>query len=103
MEYNANTKDLPKFNGYIVISCGGSDLVLSNAKEVKKAFNVPYICFSKNYLARCNFSCIIDSYTHLILDCTLAENKSFEPKLAIEHIKNLSKRININRTITLYD
>ncbi len=99
----ADTTGLPKFKGYIILSNDGSDLTLPNTDEVKEAFNVPHIAFSKNYLARCKVSCIVDSYTRLILDCTLNPKGSSEPKLAIEHIKNLSERMNLEKTITLYD
>ena len=94
---------LPKFKGYTIFSCDGSELALPNTDEVKEAFNVPHIAFSKNYLARCKVSCIVDSYTRLILDCTLNPKGASEPKLAIEHMKNLSERINLEKTITLYD
>ena len=78
-------------------------MALPNSAEVKEAFNIPHIAFSKNYLARRKVSCIVDSYTQLILDCTLNPEDSSEPELAIKHIKNLSKRINLEKTITLYD
>ena len=99
----ADTKGMPKFKGYSVYSCDGSDTDLPNSAEVKEAFNVPHIAFSKNYLARCKVSCIVDSYTRLILDCTLNPKGSSEPELAIEHIKNLSKRIDLEKSIIVYD
>ena len=99
----ADTTGLPKFKDYTIISCDGSDLALPNSAEVKEAFNIPHIAFSKNYLARRKVSCTVDSYTRLILDCTLNPKGSSEPELAIEHIKNLSERINLEKTITLYD
>ena len=98
-----NKKDLVKFKGYLVFSCDGSKLALPNYEEVKKAFNIKWDYYARTYLARTRVSCIIDSYSNLILDCILTENENSEPKLAIEHMKNLNKRIGVKKTITLYD
>ena len=52
---------------------------------------------------RARVSCFLDVHSKHILTAKIAETTTNEVDLAIEHLENLKKRLNIKKLITIYD
>ena len=102
-EIYKNTGCLPKFKGYRLMACDGSEITLPNRESTKKEFKVFKNKPSTPYLSRCRASCIVDSLTQLILDVNLVDKTVSEVDLAIEHLKNLNQRHDMGKSIMIFD
>mgnify|MGYP004444324393 CR=1 FL=1 len=119
-----DTSHLQKFKGYFIFSNDGTDLQLPNHEKIKEIYYSEVGCknllkkyseklleFSKNidnrlkhYLARARVSCIVDSYSNLIIDVKIVKKEISEIELAIDHLKRLKKRnYDLKKIIFVYD
>ena len=94
---------LKKYKGYLLMSIDGTELKLPNKKETKE-FRIKIHSLLKKALNRLKMSCVVDSYSHLIIDVLIDKKGASEVKLAIKHIKRLAKRgLNLKQTIFIAD
>lgn len=96
-------KGFSKFKGYIICACDGSIFDLPNTPTTKKAFNIPPDTVFKRFLSRGRVSCILDVHSKHILTSKIVSKSVSEVKLAIEHLNNLNKRLNLTKLIVIYD
>lgn len=95
-------KGFSKFKGYIICACDGSIFDLPNTPTTKKAFNIPPDTVFKRFLSRGRVSCILDVHSKHILTSKIVSKSVSEVKLAIEHLNNLNKRLNLTKMIVIY-
>ena len=92
-----------KFNGYIVCACDGSIVDLPNVTLTREEFPLGDENLLKENRIRARVSCFLDVHSKHILTAKIVETTTNEVDLAIEHLENLKKRLDINKIITIYD
>lgn len=100
--YN-KSDELKEFKGYIIFGCDTSVVDCPNTPLTKKEMEVPEDNVVTQYLSRARISAITDDLNHFILSSEIAPKKTSEISLAINHINDLKDKININKTIIVYD
>ncbi len=100
--YNVSD-ELKKYKGYVIFGCDTSVVDCPNTPLTKKEMNVPEDNSVTKYQSRARISAITDDLNHFILSSEIAPKKTSEIKMAINHINDLKDKINLNKTITVYD
>ena len=95
--------ELKEFKGYWIFGCDSSVIDCPNTPTVKKEMSVSEDNVVQQYQSRARISAITDDLNHFILTSEIVPKKSSEAELAINHINNLKDKINIEKTITIYD
>lgn len=96
-------KGFSKFKGYVVCACDGSIFSLPITKTTRKEFDVPDDSIFEVHRVRSRVSCIMDVNSKFILTSKIVERSVDEITLALDHLKELNKRFNIRKFITIYD
>ena len=91
------------FKGYIIAACDGSIFQLPVDRKTREEMDVKKTTIFKKYNSRARVSCILDVNSKHILTAKIASKRIKETALAIEHLNNLKRRINIKKLITIYD
>lgn len=91
------------FKGYIVAACDGSIFQLPVDRKTREEMDVKKTTIFKKHNSRARVSCILDVNSKHILTAKIASKRIKETALAIEHLNNLKRRINIKKLITIYD
>lgn len=102
-ELYGNFRGFSKFNGYIVCACDGSIVDLPNVTLTREEFPLGDENLLKENRIRARVSCFLDVHSKHILTAKIVETTTNEVDLAIEHLENLKKRLDINKIITIYD
>ena len=91
------------FEEYTILIIDGSDFQLPNIKITKEEFNVAQdsIVYTQPPLAK--GSMLIDAKYNLVVDCILTDFKSNERELVKQHIINIEDKINLEKTIIIFD
>lgn len=92
-----------KFKDHIVCACDGSIVDLPNVTLTREEFPLGDENLLKENRIRARVSCFLDVHSKHILTAKIVETTTNEVDLAIEHLKNLKKRLNIKKLITIYD
>ena len=92
-----------KFKDYIVCACDGSIVDLPNVTLTREEFPLGDENLLKENRIRARVSCFLDVHSKHILTAKIVETTTNEVDLAIEHLENLKKRLNIKKLITIYD
>ena len=92
-----------KLKGYIVSACDRSIVDIPNVTLTRIQFLVGDEHLLKEKRIRARVSCFLDVHSKHILTAKIAETTVNEIDLAIEHLKNINKRFNIEKLITVYD
>lgn len=92
-----------KFKGYIVCACDGSIVDLPNVTLTREEFPVDDKNLLKEKRIRARVSCFLDVHSKHILTTKIVETTVNEIDLAIEHLKNIKERFDIEKIITIYD
>ena len=96
-------KGFSKLGEFIIVACDGSIFHLPNTIITKIVFDIPIFNIFKRFLSRARVSCILDVNSTLILSAKIVSRNIDEITLAIEHLKDLSSRMDISKLLTLYD
>ena len=96
-----NLKGFPRFKSYIVCACDGSIFSLPITKTTRKEFDVPDDSIFEVHRVRSRVSCIMDVNSKFILTSKIVERSIDEITLALDHLKELNKRFNIRKFITI--
>lgn len=96
-------KNFSKQKDYIICACDGSIMDLPNVILTRKEF--PYFenTLLKRKPIRARVSCFLNINSEHILTAKIVEREIDEITLAIEHLKNLKSRFNLEKLITIYD
>ena len=100
--YSEN-KHFSDFKGYIVTACDGSIFDLPNVTLTHQEFDIEDKTKFSNQRIRARVSGIMDVNSKLMLTCKIVERTIKETNLAMEHLKDLKSRFNIEKMITIYD
>lgn len=92
-----------KFKDYIICACDGSIVDLPNVTLTREEFPLGDENLLKENRIRARVSCFLDVHSKHILTAKIVETTTNEVDLAIEHLENLKKRLNIKKLITIYD
>jgi len=92
-----------KFKGYFVCACDGSIVDLPNVTLTRNEFPLGDENLLKENRIRARVSCFLDVHSKHILTVKIVETIINEVDLAIEHLENLNKRLDIKKLITIYD
>jgi hypothetical protein len=88
------------FKGYRLLAVDGSVITLNNTKVMQDSFG--YVETQKTKHAQAQASCLYDVENGIILHSIIDSYKSYERKLAIEHIKKLEK-LGLRNDLILFD
>lgn len=100
--YN-KSEELEEYKGYLIFGCDTSVIDCPNTRLTKKEMEVPKNNPVTKYHSRARISAITDDLNHFILSSEISPKKTSEISLAINHINDLKDKINIEKTITVYD
>ena len=100
--YN-NSDGLKEYKGFIILGCDTSVIDCSNTPLAKKEMNVPKDNPVTKYHSQARISAITDDLNHFILSSEIAPKKTSERSLAINHINDLKDKINLIKTVIIYD
>ena len=100
--YN-NSDELKEFKGFIILGCDTSVIDCPNTPLTKKEMNVPQDNPITKYHSRARISAITDDLNHFILSSEIAPKKTSERSLAINHINDLKNKIDLKKTVIIYD
>lgn len=92
-----------EFKEYIVCACDGSIVDLPNVTLTREEFPLGDENLLKENRIRARVSCFLDVHSKHILTAKIVETTINEVNLAIEHLENLKKRMDIKKIITIYD
>ena len=96
-------KHLSEIKGYIVAACDSSIFDLPNVTLTRIDFNIKdHDAFGKHRI-RARVSGILDVNSKFILTTKIVEKSVKETTLAIQHLNDLKKRLDITKFITIYD
>ena len=96
-------KHLSEIKGYIIAACDSSIFDLPNVTLTRIDFNIKdHDAFGKHRI-RARVSGILDVNSKFILTTKIVEKSVKETTLAIQHLNDLKKRLDITKFITIYD
>ena len=96
-------KNFSKIKGYIVAACDGSIFDLPNVTLTRWEFNLKEHTKFKKTRIRARVSGMMDVNSKFMLTTKIVEKTVKETTLAMEHLNDLKKRIDITKFITVYD
>ena len=96
-------KSFSTFKGYVIAARDGSIFQLPVDRKTRKEMDVKKTTIFKKHNSRARVSCILDVNSKHILTAKIVSKRIKETALAIEHLNNLKRRINIKKLITIYD
>ena len=91
------------FNDYTILLIDGSDFQLPNIKITKEEFNVAKDTIVYTQSPSVKASMLIDAKYNLVVDAILGDYKSNERELVKQHILNVEDKINLEKTIIIFD
>lgn len=92
-----------RMKGYIVCACDGSIFDLPNITLTREEFKInDHTIFSKERV-RARVSGMLDVNSNLLLVTKIVEKTVKETTLAMQHLDDLKKRIDIEKFIAIYD
>ena len=91
------------FKDYTILLVDGSDLQLPNIKITKEEFNVAPDTIVYTQAPSVKASMLIDAKYNLVVDAILGDFKSNERELVKQHISNIEDKINLEKTIIIFD
>ena len=89
--------------GYIIVACDGSIFDLPNITLTRRDFNIPADTIFKKHRIRARVSGMLDVNSGFMLTTKIVERTVSETELAMEHLLDLKKRLNIEKFIAVYD
>lgn len=96
-------KGFSKFKGYIITACDGSIFQLPVDRKTMEEMDVKKTTIFNKHNSRARVSCILDVNSKHILTAKIASKRIKETTLAIEHLNNLKRRMDIKKLVTIYD
>jgi len=91
------------FKDYTILIVDGSDLQLPNIKITKEEFNVTPDTIVYTQAPSVKASMLIDAKYNLVVDAILGDFKSNERELVKQHISNIEDKINLEKTVIIFD
>ena len=91
------------FEDYTILLVDGSDFQLPNVKVTKEEFNVAPDTLVYKQSPSVKASMLIDAKYNFVIDTVLGDFKSNERTLAKQHILNIEDKINLEKTIIIFD
>lgn len=96
-------KHFSTVKGYIIAACDGSIFDLPNITLTRRDFNIPDDTIFEKHRIRARVSGMLDVNSGFILTTKIVERTVSEIELAMEHLLDLKKRLNIEKFIAVYD
>ena len=96
-------KHFSEFKGYIIAACDGSIFDLPNVTLTREQFNIKPSSIVKKERIRARVSGFMDVNSKFMLVTKITEKSVKKTTLAMEHLEELKKRINIEKFIGIYD
>ena len=96
-------ENFSKYKGYIVAACDGSIFKLPNITITREDFNIPLDTVFKTHRVRARVSGMLDVNSNMMLVTKIVERTVKETTLAMQHLDDLKKRIDIKKFIAIYD
>ena len=96
-------KHFSDFKGYVVAACDGSIFQLPNITLTREEFNILPDDIFKKHRVQARVSGMLDVNSNLMLVTKIVEKDVKETTLAMQHLDDLKKRINIKKFIAIYD
>lgn len=100
--YN-QSDELKEYKGYWIFGCDTSVIDCPNTPLTKKEWDVPKDNPIHEYRSRARISAITDDLNHFILSSEIVPKNTSEVELAINHINDLKDKLNLHKSITVYD
>ena len=91
------------FEDYTILIMDGSDFQLPNIKITKEEFNVAQDTIVYTQSPSVKASMLIDAKYNLVVDAILGDYKSNERELVKQHISNIEDKINLEKTVIIFD
>lgn len=91
------------FKDYTILLVDGSDFQLPNIKITKEEFNVAPDTIVYTQSPSVKASMLIDAKYNLVVDAILGDYKSNERELVKQHILNIEDKINLEKTLIIFD
>ena len=96
-------KHFSKIKGYIVAACDGSIFDLPNVTLTRLEFKIKEHTEFGNHRIRARVSGMLDVNSKFMLTTKIVEKTVKETTLAMEHLNDLKKRLDITKFIAIYD
>jgi len=91
------------FKDYTILLVDGSDFQLPNIKITKEEFNVASDTIVYTQSPSVKASMLIDAKYNFVVDVILGDYKSNERELVKKHIYNIEDKINLEKTLIIFD
>lgn len=91
------------FKEYTILIVDGSDFQLPNIKITKEEFDVASDTIVYTQSPSVKASMLIDAKYNLVVDAILGDYKSNERELVRQHIFNIEDKINLEKTLIIFD
>lgn len=100
--YN-NPDETALFKGFNVTAIDASIIEIPNVKLTREEFGIPENTKLKTYKSSARISCMVDTQRDYILSSNITYKDMSELEHALFHLNDVKNKIDLKKTITLYD
>lgn len=99
----SHQEEMASFKGFHICAIDASIVEIPNNKLTRKEFDIGEKTESHKNTSAARISCMVDTHWDFVISSNLTNKKVSEVKHAMIHLDDAKDKINLSKTITIYD
>ena len=99
----AHQEEMALFKGFYTCAIDSSTIEIPNTKLTRKEFNIPKKTQLHKDTSGARISCMVDTHWDFVISSNLTNKSVNEVTHAIFHLNDVKDKIDLTKTITIYD
>jgi len=98
-----NIEEMTSFKDFVVCAVDASIIEIPNVPLTREEFEIPENTKLESYKSSARISCMVDTQKDFVLSSNISYKDMSELEHAIFHLKEVSNKLDLTKTITVYD
>ena len=98
-----NIEEMTSFKDFVVCAVDASIIEIPNVPLTREEFEIPENTKLESYKSSARISCMVDTQKDFVLSSNISYKDMSELEHAIFHLKEVSNKLDLTKTITTYD